>query len=137
MRGTEASPHLPTLASWPLEEACTLQAAIFEDIDAQRTGGDGRLSPSAGTAMELMPASGAAELFLRRAATTQRNWDSAPQTDRLTVHHSSFSLGDAGLISAVSASLHPGSACAAARDVHDTAGARPFLIIGAGRACRA
>jgi len=107
VRGTEASPHLPTLASWPLEEACALQAAIFEDIDAQRTGGDGRLSPSAGTAMELMPASGAAELFLRRAATTQRNWDSAPQTDRLTVHHSSFSLGDAGLISAFTVSLRP------------------------------
>jgi hypothetical protein len=37
--------------------------------------------------MELMPASGAAEL-LRRAATAQRNCGGTPQADRLTVHHS-------------------------------------------------
>jgi hypothetical protein len=70
----------------PWEKRARCGIAIFQDIDAQRAGGDGRLGPAAGAAMELMPAASATELS-GRAATAQRNPGRTPQADRLTVHH--------------------------------------------------
>lgn len=61
--GTGAASKHTGAAEGREEKRARCGVAIFEDIDAQRAGGDGGLCPSADAEMELMSAAGATELL--------------------------------------------------------------------------